>query len=136
MVRGLEFFINDTNDPSVVKPSVLSQKGEIRTKNAWIWRPQPYTSVKPDSNLNNNTQGQYMSYLRNKSIQHTLTVGISTVKTPISDGKMCYITKNPDQYSVPSYGDYLTTKAYGCVANDIYAPNQTTGGCLSNCPSC
>jgi hypothetical protein len=43
-------------NPNVVKSSVLGTSGMISTKYAWIKRPQPYTSVKPDNNQNMNSQ--------------------------------------------------------------------------------
>jgi hypothetical protein len=52
----------------VVKKSVLSNWGSIRTHFRWIWRPQPFTAVKPgDGSLcDNESQGVYVDRLRNK----------------------------------------------------------------------
>lgn len=52
------------NNPNVVKSSVLNNAGMIRTQYKWIWRPQPYTSVKVDTNL---LQGTQQNYIENKS---------------------------------------------------------------------
>lgn len=52
------------NNPQLVKPSVISTNGVIMTKYRWIRRPQPYTTVKINSSIINNTQG---SYIENKS---------------------------------------------------------------------
>jgi hypothetical protein len=41
--------VTSTNNPNVIKNSVLNTNGLIMTKYRWIRRPQPYTSVKPDS---------------------------------------------------------------------------------------
>jgi hypothetical protein len=35
----------------------------LNTKYRWITRPQPFTSVKPDSNNNNHSQGDYVKRL-------------------------------------------------------------------------
>lgn len=55
-------------NPNVVKSSVLGTSGMISTKYQWIKRPQPYTSVKPDNNQNNNSQSDYITYLVDKTI--------------------------------------------------------------------
>jgi hypothetical protein len=58
-------------NPNVVKSSVLGTSGMISTKYAWIKRPQPYTSVKPDNNQNNNSQSDYITYLVDKTLNYT-----------------------------------------------------------------
>lgn len=58
------------NDPRVVKSSVLSNDGMIRTQYRWIWRPQPYTSVKVDSNKIQGTQNQYIENKASKTINN------------------------------------------------------------------
>jgi hypothetical protein len=55
-------------DASVVKKSVLSTKGMLATKNRWITRPFPHSSVKPDYNRNVNDQGDYLTRLVKKTI--------------------------------------------------------------------
>jgi hypothetical protein len=52
------------NNPQIVKSSVLNNKGHIMTRYRWIRRPQPYSTIKIDSSVSNNTQG---SYITNKS---------------------------------------------------------------------
>ncbi len=59
----------DYNDDTVVKKSSLGSKGQIMTQHPWIRRPAPYTSVKPDVNMNNNTQSTYIDYLAKKTIK-------------------------------------------------------------------
>jgi len=55
--------VNYLNDPNVVKSSVLDNRGSIRTHYRWIWRPQPFSSTKPDTTNNNNTQQSYIESL-------------------------------------------------------------------------
>lgn len=50
-----------TNNPNVIKPSVLDNDGMIATHYRWITRPAPYTSVKPDVNHHLNNQSDYIS---------------------------------------------------------------------------
>jgi hypothetical protein len=56
------------NDPSVVKSSVLDTNGLIMTKYRWIRRPQPYSVVKPDSNMIQNTQQSYIDNLSKSTV--------------------------------------------------------------------
>jgi hypothetical protein len=35
----------------IIIPSSVSSRSQIRTQNAWIWRPMPHTSVKPKSTV-------------------------------------------------------------------------------------
>jgi len=56
------------NDPSVVKKSVLDTNGRIMTHFRWIRRPQPYATVKPDSNMIQGTQQTYIENLSHNTI--------------------------------------------------------------------
>jgi len=53
--------VTSANDPQKIKPSSLDTSGMILTKYRWIRRPAPYTSVKPSSHNNLQTQGDYIS---------------------------------------------------------------------------
>ena len=55
--------IRSTENPLVVKNSVINTDGMIRERFAWIWRPAPYTTVKPDDNHGVGDQGSYIQYL-------------------------------------------------------------------------
>jgi len=56
------------NDPSVVKKSVLDTNGQLMTQYRWIRRPQPYSVVKPDANMIQNTQKQYIENLSKQTV--------------------------------------------------------------------
>jgi hypothetical protein len=60
--------IQSTEDNSVVKSSVINTHGQIRTQYKWIWRPDPYTSVKPDDTLNGKTQQEYVDNLHRSTV--------------------------------------------------------------------
>jgi hypothetical protein len=80
--------LNDLNNPSVVKSSVLSNYGSIATHFRWITRPQPFTTVKPDSNANllkNNSQGAYIQYLDQQTILAVNTCNAKNPNAPIGD---------------------------------------------------
>jgi hypothetical protein len=55
--------ICSTENPYVVKNSVINTPGMLRKRFAWIWRPEPYTVVKPDDNHGVGDQSSYLRYL-------------------------------------------------------------------------
>lgn len=55
-------------DPTVIKKSSLSNKGMIATHYRWVLRPQPFSVVKPDTNVHQNTQQQYVEYVHRKAL--------------------------------------------------------------------
>jgi len=60
--------VTSTENPKVVKPSVLDNHGMLATKYRWIRRPQPFTTVKADDTLNSNTQQEYINHINNKTL--------------------------------------------------------------------
>jgi hypothetical protein len=58
------------NDPDVVKTSAINTLGLINTKYAWVKRPDPFSSWKPDANGNINDQQTYITNLGNKTINN------------------------------------------------------------------
>ena len=57
-----------SNNPAVVKSSVLDTNGLIMTKYRWIRRPSPYATVKPDTNMIQGTQSSYIENLSSNTI--------------------------------------------------------------------
>jgi len=55
--------VTSLNDPTVVKSSVVNTTGMIRTHYRWIWRPQPFSSVKSDSFNDLKVQSNYIKNL-------------------------------------------------------------------------
>jgi len=72
-----------TEDSNVVKSSVLSNTGMIATKYRWIRRPAPFSTVKPDSNMNVNSQQQYIADLHNETLASFTGECAITTKNPI-----------------------------------------------------
>jgi hypothetical protein len=126
------------NNPSVVKPSVLNNSGMIRTHYKWIWRPQPYTSVKVDSNLIQGSQQQYISNISSKTIKdvNACTVGTKTYTANNICGRLlpqqrprpfgtviniprkwCNITKTDVQISPISQGAFIAALNGSCANN-------------------
>jgi hypothetical protein len=73
--------VTSTEDSNKVKPSVLGNIGRIATQYRWIKRPQPFTSVKPDSTQHVNTQQDYIQYLKNKTINNYNTCSKTIICT-------------------------------------------------------
>jgi hypothetical protein len=72
-----------TEDSNVVKSSVLSNTGMIATKYRWIRRPAPFATVKPDTNMNINTQQQYIANVHNKTLASFTGACAITTKKPV-----------------------------------------------------
>lgn len=60
--------VTSLNNINVVKPSVLNTNGMIMTQYRWIRRPGPFSVVKPDATLNQNTQQDYIERLTKNTI--------------------------------------------------------------------
>ena len=76
------------NDPDVVKKSVLDTNGQLMTQYRWIRRPQPYAVVKPDANMIQNTQNQYIENL-SKQIVADLNLCNKVPGAPSSSESSC-----------------------------------------------
>jgi hypothetical protein len=92
-------YSNDTvsfQDSSVIKPSVLNTRGMLQTRFRWITRPQPFATVKPDSNLNLNNSSDRTDTVKNKAIACSPT--ITTLPIPVNKPSCnkCEVMKTPD----------------------------------------
>lgn len=98
--------VTSTENNKVVKSSVKNTDGMISTQYRWIRRPQPYATVKPDSNLNNNTGSTYIERLRKKTITEANNCIPTT--TVLNNSKCCKevilknsnCAKNKKQYNI------------------------------------
>jgi hypothetical protein len=70
--------ISSTEDPKVVKNSVLDYEGMIATKFRWIGRSVPITSLKEDTNHNRNTAGDHVDYIHQKTVNNFNNCGKNT----------------------------------------------------------
>jgi hypothetical protein len=131
-------------DDTFIKSSVLGTDGMIATKYRWITRPQPFTSVKPDSTLNQNTQGEYVFSLSRKTLQALKTC--KRVAPPVIPG-CCNsgassvlgrvrvpgaVIKNPYKPNTwTSYADYTKNIDAGCANNNVFSfPTSTQRSCI------
>lgn len=69
---GIVSGVIDYNDPNIIKGTVINNIGLIDTKYRWVRRPYPYAVVKPDTNLNINSSGQYTDNLQ-KSVLSSIS---------------------------------------------------------------
>ena len=60
--------VTSVEDPTVIKKSSLTNKGMIATHYRWVLRPQPFSVVKPDMNVHQNTQQQYVEFVHRKTL--------------------------------------------------------------------
>lgn len=70
--------VTSTEDPSIIKRSVLDNDGMIATKYRWIRRPAPFTNVKEDTTQNRNNQQQYIDHVHQKTVQEIQACGDNT----------------------------------------------------------
>lgn len=61
--------VTSVNDPKIVKSSVMHTQGMLRTHYRWIWRPQPYSTTKPDSHHTLNSQSAYIINLSTNTVE-------------------------------------------------------------------
>lgn len=131
--------VTSQNDPNVVKSSVIGTSGMIETKYRWIKRPDPFAVVKPDCNTNLNTQTDYISYLKKKTINRINKCKKIDVKRSLP---LCNVSQYNrlfnsslyrkrtrsqcnnsvlDNYLTACYtDDYLTKLDYECSTNDTF----------------
>jgi len=122
------------NDPKVVKSSSLSTPGLLMSRHRWVRRPQPFSSTKPNSYLNNNTQSSYIDYISRKTISdssgcHVISHEVTNKCCPLSQtsnynaninsSKHPNIVK-PDKYTGALNASDQIRKTDGrCTANDV-----------------
>jgi len=122
--------VTSTNDPLVVKSSVINTHGYL---SKWIHRPQKYIFVNPDSNQNSNTQQEYIERLQTATVNTVPTcasVPITRCETVPGKSKRvsCSITKDiadPNITSQPnrvaiSGGEYIRQLYKKCNTETDY----------------
>jgi len=111
--------VTTTEDPNIIKSSVIGTDGMIQEKYRWVTRPQPFSIVKPDDTLNMNTQGQYIRVVANTTIAALNNPNCSTKVIPKADG-CCYIQTQYGIQTVPGISEKLgRTIINGTITKDI-----------------
>jgi hypothetical protein len=133
--------VTSLNDPTVVKSSVLGTQGMINTHYRWIKRGEPFSTVKPDTNNNLNTQDDYITRLKKNSIKEAddcnNNTEIQCLKkcnnyNPYFRQKVFHFTKPENSYKPISSSDYITKLHDGCTVNDnnlVSSTNKTPFAC-------
>jgi hypothetical protein len=130
-----------TEDPNVVKSSVLNTDGMISTHYRWIRRPAPYATVKPNNN-NNTSQGSYIHNLQTQTIKDVNSCDSSVNKDITNCNSKCSfnkttnfsfksasynMTKPESSYVAKSYGEYLIGLDKKCQVNNQNIANNNQG---------
>ena len=104
--------VTSTEDPRVVKSSVMNTMGMIDTKYRWITRPAPYSVVKPDTTNNLNDQQSYIDSVRKQAIYD------ASVACPASPG---FVVNTGLYFGIYTgyFGDSITSNT-----NVPYNPND------------
>jgi hypothetical protein len=129
------------NDSSIVKSSSLNTNGLLMSRYRWIRRPQPYSTTKPNSYLNNNNQSTYIDNLARKTLEDSS--GCHIVRETVPKMLNCSITNyNKVSQNVPHIvksekytgaldsSDHIRSFSRKCAINDIFTFNRN----VSNTP--
>jgi hypothetical protein len=129
--------VTSTEDPNVIKPSVVGTDGMIQQKYRWINRPQPFSTTKPDDTLNMSTQDQYVQIVANRTLAALQNPNCTTKTIPKADG-CCSIQT---QYGIQQVNGISTTlgrtTVNGTITKDIRQAVQSQSSYMqqmeSNC---
>jgi|Laugrespbdmm15dd_1035085.scaffolds.fasta_scaffold00198_7 hypothetical protein len=133
--------VTSTNNPEVIKPSVLSNDGMLATKYRWIGRPAPYTSVKPGAGNNLNDQSDYITRKAKESINATTNNCPPIPKDPCNESCSNIIFKGrrdtphgvitnsiTKKVGPKSGGEYISELSDECVNNDVQFQEKNNTG--------
>lgn len=134
--------VNSTENSNVLKTSVKNNSGMLHTKYRWISRPSPFSTVKPDINLNLNSQGQYTETISNQTINCIdLSLNKNVIKNFASkcrnpsaiaiirkfNNYNSYYAKNTCTFSKPesdylpiTYEEYNKNVNNNCASNNVF----------------
>lgn len=129
--------VTSLEDPTVVKSSSINNTGMISTKYKWIDRPYPYAFVKPDNNVHNNVQSEYIKRIRNQTIRESDACDIANPVTNEQNKcsnhdayfktEFCTHTKPMNKYVAISCGEHIITLQDKCSQQDteiVYPANN------------
>ena len=130
--------VTSTENPNVIKSSVMGTSGMLATKYRWTKRPAPYTSVKPDNTLNMNSQGEYVISLGKRAmVVADASNNVSKQLGAVSNGNNydsyyrkthCNFTKPASNYIPISQGELLLKINDRCTENNIVSVQRSTQG--------
>ena len=130
--------VKSLNDPSVIKPSVITTDGMIDTKYRWRLRPDPYTTVKPDNTQNSNTGKERTENLAKRVISSINTYNSNFVAPEDSADNpnydpyyrivYCNYTKVESDYVAMSNGEHIRQLNSICTDNDVLNVQKSISG--------
>lgn len=133
--------INYEENNSQIKPSVLSNYGSIATHYRWIKRPQPFTSVKPDTNLSlNNSSGAYTTNLQ-RAVLNSINVYDASNNIVIQQNlgtsdQNASVVNNPYIYKYTNYQKRSLcppiTKVLGPLDQSTYILKNVESACINS----
>jgi hypothetical protein len=138
-IQAFSLFNYVLENPNVIKSSVLGTSGMMSTKYRWARRPQPSSVVKPDDHKNLNSQSDYISILKRKTLSNITSCNNTDGTKPVAPGIQCcpllktnnfnvptiHITKQMSDYTPISQSEYLLELDKKCTGNDY---NQINNG--------
>jgi hypothetical protein len=126
--------VKTTEDSTVLKPSVMNNAGMLDTKYKWVNRSGPFTSLKPDTRNNLNTNTQYIDILTKKTLaelnSNTCMKTPSTISILKKCDRKCYkqpfYTKPEEAYVPITNSEYIRRIDNLCTSNDTpFIPKAT-----------
>ena len=132
--------VTSTEDPKIIKKSVLGTSGMLSSKYRWIRRPQPHATVKPDVNNNTSDQSTYITKKIKKTIfeikkgndesDSSCTNVNTTTSSCVNQKKVCESVRPEEEYLHISSSQYTELLTDACQENDIVTQRSTNGAPL------
>ena len=130
--------VTSTENPTIIKKSVMSTSGMLRSKYRWALRPQPYATVKPDVNNNTSDQSTYITKKIKKTISEIkkgnnvddsscTNVNTNSPSSCVNQKKVCETVRPEEEYLPISSGLYTELLADACQENDVVTERPTCG---------
>ena len=130
--------VTSTEDPKVIKKSVLGTSGMLSSKYRWIRRPQPYATVKPDVNNNTSDQSTYITKKIKKTVSEIkkgnnpddsscTNINTSSHSSCVNQKNVCENVRPEEEYLPISSGQYIELLNDECQENDVVTQRPTCG---------
>jgi len=121
------------NNPAIVKSTSLTTNGMLMSRYRWIRRPQPYSTTKPNGNINNNVQSTYIDNMVRKTLLDSSNCKEDTINTKPFISTIC--KKCPPIFKSDKYtgaleaNDVIRRLTKKCTSTDDFkVPTNTKIG--------
>ena len=134
----------DTEDNTVIKMSTKNTNGLLHVnKYEWIWRPQPCTTVKLDSNNHLNSQSDHIKMVKKNAIKidkdcETDEIQKCNLKSPLTRPRYApfkqanIFVKPENKIAAINQGEYLRKLDKDCLKID----KEALADNINNCNKC